>query len=93
MFQSVYHVECDGEEVTVHNEVNISGVPKIVRGFNPCVEDLPSEAEVRAGKDGSEKPEAVTPRLARRLDDRFGIEVENRGIEVIDPKAEEVESV
>jgi len=76
----------DGEEIEVFNWVNIQQ-PAVVRGHNPVVEKF--DAEIGAG-DGAKTPGAVTHWIAEELLHEFGIEVEDHGIEVIDPTAEEV---
>jgi len=80
-------VDRDGEQVEVFNWVNIKQ-PAVVRGGNPVVEKF--EAEIGAG-DMSKTPEAVTEWVAEELWHEFGIEVEDYGIEVIDPTDEEVQ--
>lgn len=77
----------DGEEVEVFNWVNVNQ-PAIVRGGNPSVETF--EAEIGAG-DSRVTPDAVTSWVAEELMDEFYIDVEDHGIEVIDPESEEVE--
>jgi len=79
-------VECDGEELEVFNWVNVKQ-PAVVRGHNPIVEKF--EAEIGAG-DSTKTPEAVTHWLATELDVEFGIDVEDQGIEIIDPTDVEV---
>jgi len=79
-------VERDGEEITVWNWVNVQQ-RAAVRGHNPVVDYF--GADIGAG-DMAETPEAVTPNVAEELDWEFNIDVENHGIEVIDPESEEV---
>lgn len=76
----------EGEEIEVFNWVNIQQ-PAVVRGHNPVVEKF--DAEIGAG-DSPMKPDAVTHWIAEELWHEFGIEVEDHGIEVIDPTGEEV---
>jgi len=79
-------VEKDGEEIDVFNWVNIKQ-PAVIRGGNPTVEKF--DAEIGAG-DASFTPEAVTTWVAEELWHEFGIEVEKRGIEVIDVESDDV---
>jgi len=77
----------DGEEVEVFNWVNIKQ-PAVVRGGNRVVEKF--TAEIGAG-DMRKAPEAVTHWVAEELEDNFGIDPTDNGIEVIDPTSEEVD--
>jgi len=79
-------VEKAGKEIEVFNWVNIKQ-PAVVRGGNPCVEK--SEAEVGAG-DSAATPDAVTSWVAEELRREFYIDVEDHGIDVIDPEDEGV---
>lgn len=79
-------VEKDGEEVEVFNWANVQQ-RHVVRGHNPIRETF--GADIGAG-DSSRKPEAVTHWLATELFHELNIEVEDQGIEVIDPTSDEV---
>jgi hypothetical protein len=79
-------VQRDGEEITVYNWVNIKQ-PAVVRGHNPVVEKF--DAEIGAG-DSPTTPDYVTPWVAEELWHEFNIEVEDHGIEVVDPESDDV---
>jgi len=79
-------VELDGEEIEVFNWVNVRQ-SAAVRGGNPTVEKF--EPNIYAA-DSFQTPEAVTHWVAEELWHEFSIEVEDHGIEVIDPSDEEV---
>lgn len=74
-------VQADDEEIDVFNWVNVTQ-PATVRGHNPAVETY--QADIGAG-DASFTPEAVTPWVAEELSREFYIDVEEHGIDVIDP--------
>jgi hypothetical protein len=80
-------VRRDGEEVDVFNWVTVQQASR-VRGHNPVVETV--DTQIGAG-DSMMEPDAVTPWVAEELQDEFYIDVEERGIEVIDPEADDVE--
>lgn len=81
-------VEKDGERIDVFNHASISQ-HHYVNSVNGYETFEPSIAKGDMG-DGP-KPEAVTPRLATLLYDEFRVEVEQQGIDVIDPESEEVD--
>lgn len=83
-------VERDGEELDVFNWVNIKQ-PAVVRGHNPVVETF--ESEIGAG-DSPETPDAVTHWVAEELFREFSItksDLQEQGIDVVDPTSEEVD--
>lgn len=80
-------VEINDERKTVWNAVSVLADNKInsVNGYETFY------GPIHVG-DGSldMTPDAVTKRVARILDDEFGIRVEERGIEVIDVEEADV---
>ena len=81
-------VEKDGEEIDVFNHASVS-THHYVNSVNGYETFEPKVAKGDMG-DGP-KPEAVTPRLANVLRDEFHVDLEDQGIDVIDPESEEVD--
>lgn len=79
-------VEKDGEEIEVFNWVTVKQ-PAIVRGSNPVVDK--ADPKIGAG-DSMMDPDAVTEWVAEEVWAEYSIDVEDQGIDVIDPIAEEV---
>jgi len=79
-------VHVDGEELEVYGWLNIER-RTTYRGSNPVV--APGEPKIGAG-DSRMKPDAVTHWVAEEVEDDAGIDLEDYGIRVIDPTAEEV---
>ncbi|WP_455448331.1 hypothetical protein [Natrinema thermotolerans] len=81
-------VEKDGEEIDVFNHVSVSTHHYVnsVNGYE-TFEPTVSKGDMGDGP----KPEAVTPRIAEMLWHEFHAEVEDLGIDVIDPESEEVD--
>ncbi|QLG47868.1 hypothetical protein [Natrinema halophilum] len=81
-------VEKDGEEVEVFNHASVSThhYANSINGYD-TFEPTVSKGDLGSGP----KPEAVTPRLANVLRDEFHADVEDMGIDVIDPESEEVD--
>lgn len=80
-------VERDGEEIEVWNEVTVQQEHHInsINGYETF------HGPVRPGDQShGDKVGAVTPRIARLLDEEFMIDVAEQDIEVIDPDDEEV---
>lgn len=76
----------DGEQVEVFNHVSV-----VERHYVNAVNGYETFDPIVSKGDGmSEKPDAVTPRVARLLYDEFGADVDELEIEVIDPEDEEV---
>lgn len=80
-------VEKDGEEIEIFNHVSVS-THHYVNSINGYETFEPTISKGDMG-DGP-KPEAVTPRVAEMLRHEFHAEVEDLGIDVIDPESEEV---
>lgn len=80
-------VERDGEQIEVYNHVSVSRHHYVnsVNGYEEFKASL-TKGDMAEGPE----PEAVTDRLARLLWGEFGITVEDRGIDVIDPADDEV---
>jgi len=85
--QDVLTVERDGEQIEVYNHVSVSRHYYVnsVNGYEELKASL-TKGDMAEGPE----PEAVTDRLARLLWGEFGITVEDRGIDVIDPADDEV---
>lgn len=84
-------VRADGERVTVWNWVNIN-LPAHVRGHNPITETFEDQMDINAGST-TQTPEAVSDLVAQNLEDEYRVDVEEHGIDVIDPTAEEVDLI
>ena len=84
--RDVITVDRDGEEIEVYNHVTVTKQHYVnsVNGHDSF------DGPVEAGDGGIGEPDAVTPRIAYLLDSEFGVDVEQHGIEVIDPEDDEV---
>lgn len=80
-------VRRDGEELDIFNWVTVERATR-VRGHNPTVQYF--EPTIGAG-DSKRKPDAVTPWVAEELRSEMNIDVEDHGIEVVDPESDDVE--
>ncbi len=79
-------IDEDGNEREVFGWATVK-IAARVRGSNPVVE--PFEPDIYAG-DSRVKPEAVTHWLAEEIEAEFRVDVEDHGIDVIDPTDDEV---
>jgi len=78
----------DGKEVEVFNWMTVR------KQFTVRANQMGAHTlSVEAGDGGIGKPDAVSPELAEELDYHLNIDVADRGIDVIDPTAEEVDLV
>lgn len=82
-----YTVLVDDEEMEVFNHVTIAQEHYVnsVNGYRTF------DGPIKAGDGGIGEPDAVTERVATLLSDEFGIDVEDRGIEVVEIDSDEVD--
>lgn len=80
------HVVRDGTEIEVYGHVTVSVLNYVRSGSREIHVET-----IEAGDGGVNKPEAVTAELAETLRDEFGISVEDRGIQVVDVRSDEVD--
>ena len=80
-------VERDGKEIDVFNHVSVSTHHYVnsVNGYETFEPDV-----VKGDMGRGPQPDAVTPRVAKILRDEFHADVDDLGIEVIDPDSDEV---
>lgn len=81
-------IDEDGEEREVFGWATVQRA-STVRGSNPVVDH--GEPRISAGDAIGMDPEAVTHWLAQEIEDEFGVDVRDHGIDVIDPTSEEVD--
>lgn len=83
-------VRHDGEEVTVFGWATVE-VHEQTRFQAGSQETFRGTVRIEAGDGGIGVPEAVAPFLADAILDTYSIDVEDHGIDVIDPASEEVD--
>ena len=81
-------VDEDGDEREVFGWATIERA-STVRGSNPVVDH--GETSIHAGDAIGLDPDAVTHWLAEEIENEFGVDVRDQGIDVIDPTSEEVD--
>jgi len=78
----IIHAVIDGKEVKIYDHVSVSTHHYVnsVNGYETF------EASIARGDIGrGPAPDYITERLGRLLHDEFGVEPEEKGIEVVDP--------